>query len=267
MSGVTCEDTGLLPYLTTKESDHSTLYADIDATKLFKNIQSPIVQMAQRKLTIGNQLTCNSYIEWDTNQAISHNMEAKVDKLIALFHENGKLMTAEISAAKDSLDNQLDETCTGARNQCSCKGMHITPWFPELKTTGCIISYWSHRLRSLSLTGDIVTCKLGKKAGIKPEDVNCFISKNICKTNLRDARKWLTQLKQETQQKRLDFQGKLAEIAATRNKIKKAGIIRALKHRETQRHRYQRILYAVGKTKYHSLSSLSWIPMEIRLSS
>ena len=73
-SAITCKHTRILPCLMTKDSDHRAIYTDIDATQLFNSKPSLFAQMAQRKLTVGNQISCYSYIQWGTKQAVEHNI-------------------------------------------------------------------------------------------------------------------------------------------------------------------------------------------------
>ena len=51
--------------------------------------------MAQHKLTVGNQITCDSYIIWVTKQAIEHNIEGRCDTLLIGLNENGDKLTKE----------------------------------------------------------------------------------------------------------------------------------------------------------------------------
>lgn len=66
VSRVKCDRTGILPILIRKDSDHRAFYIDINAETLFTTKTSPLAKFIQRRLTIGNQVTCDSYIECGT---------------------------------------------------------------------------------------------------------------------------------------------------------------------------------------------------------
>ena len=118
VSGKTCKHTGILPCLMTKDSDHRAIYTDIDATQLFNSKPSLFAQMAQRKLTVGNQISCDSYIQWGTKQAVEHNIEGRCDTLLNALKANGDKLTQAQTRLRNATDKQFEEICKGAHNQC-----------------------------------------------------------------------------------------------------------------------------------------------------
>ena len=117
-SGISCKRTGILPYLSMKTSNHRALYTDIDATSLFNNIPFPIAQIAQRKLTVGNQQSCDAFINRAMQQSVEHKVEERLKQLLFTFEQNSDNITQKMRNLHDAADKQMMKITTGSHNKC-----------------------------------------------------------------------------------------------------------------------------------------------------
>jgi len=232
---------GMLPRTAVKLSDHSPLYVDFDGAALLNGNSSPIICQQARRLSVRNDLIVAKYLGYAIEHVNYHLMETRIDRLIKLFFEKNRILSLPMKCALFNLDKQFVKVCLAADRQCSRIGTHETGWSPEYKRAGSLVSYWKYRLRNPSFTGDSISRKLGKDAGLESWEMDRCIFADECKANLTEAKAWLNCLTRDSWQYRAAFQSTQADIAALGDSKKKLGILKAIRMSEKSKRAFRRI--------------------------
>jgi hypothetical protein len=200
-TGITVTSCGILQVTATKDSDHFPLYFDWgDAATVIGGPLTPLLRPPQRRLSVKNDIIVSKYTSYAIDHAKYHNLEGRIDRLTASFLAHGRILSPPEQAMLFNLDKQHAEIRVAADKQCSRKGIHHIDWSPEYKATGNLVSYLEYRLKDRTRVGDSNSRKLGKKAGLTFADMDQFLSADVCRKQLSEARQWLKILKQEAGQ-------------------------------------------------------------------
>jgi len=240
---------GMLPRTAVKLSDHSPLYVDLDGAALLNGTSSPIIRQVARRLSVRNDLIVAKYLSYAITQAEYHRMEPRIDCLIALFLAKNRILSLPMRCALFNLDKQFVEVCLAADRQCSRIGTHDTGWSPEYQRAGRLVSYWKYRLRDPTFSGDAISRKIGKAAGLDLWEMDRCIFAAECKLNLTEAKAWLHCLTRDSWQYREAFQAEQADIASSGDAAKKLRILKAIRMSEKSKRAFRRIASALGTTK------------------
>ena len=247
-SGLTATASGMGSILSIKESDHRPLYCDLNSD-FIGGKSSPMEPMSARRLSVGNDLIVKSYMDYINAQIHYHNMEARIDTLMARFFDNKRVFTPSMMKTLVNLDDQRVEFSKAASNQCSNIGKYENAWSPEYQRAGQMVSYWKYRLCDPTYAGDDISRKMGRKAGLDLWEMERCILPTECKQHLTEAVEWFTCLKRDAIHHRVLFQEAQADRASAGDDKAKERIIRKIKESENSKRAFRRIATALGKSK------------------
>jgi hypothetical protein len=249
VSGISVTAAGILPLNSTKDSDHFPFFLDWKADLLLGGPATPLTRPVQRRLSVKNAICVDKYVTASRAQSDYHNLETRLDRMTSVFKENGRVLTAHSKQSLINMDAQFVEIRKAAEKGCSRKGIYKIDWCPEYKAAGQMVSYLEYRLKDRTRMGDGISQAMGRKAGLTVPEMDHYYHPAKCRQDLKDARAWLKILKDEADQRRVDFQEVSATTAANGDDKKKAGILKAIKDSEQSVRRFRKIANALGKTR------------------
>ena len=196
-----------------------------------------------------NKHITDKYLTYVIAQVIYHKIEPRIDALTELFFSNGRQLTVAMRKSFFALDLQYLEICKAGEKQSSRIGVYDNDWSPEYKRAGQLVSYWLHRLKDKTFTGDKYAHKLGKQAGLTVSEMERCILPNESKTHLKEAKEWFQCLKSDLGKLRVFFQEEQAETASQGNDKVKQRILKTIAASEKSKKSFRRIATALGKSR------------------
>jgi hypothetical protein len=143
---------GSLSYFEGPQSDHRSLYVDINLDKLFGSatLAAPIGSSETRALRSGNPEHVIAYNAAMHRYYEQHNMQSRIDQLYANHHVMSR---KEVRKVLESWDSDQGRAMKAAES-----ALRIPPkpykWSPKLRNAGVQYRYWRLRLREIQHNED-----------------------------------------------------------------------------------------------------------------
>ena len=158
------------------------------------------------------------------------------------YHRTKERLEPLIEAVKDGhglspsqrfliykIEKQLTEIMSKIEKRCSCKGMSLSKWTPNMKEAGMKLSYWERRSKTDNYQNDKNSTNLELRCGKHPDTFKKLFLKQECLERRKEVRKVYYKLRNDQTKNRENYLDKIAEAYAELDGKKKATDIKRIR--------------------------------------
>ncbi|KAI2490409.1 hypothetical protein MHU86_24165 [Fragilaria crotonensis] len=189
-----CTRQGTLSYFEGPQSDHRSLYVDLDLQVLLSitNITGSLkATQPQRWLRSGNPESVEMYVAKMRDYYATHNMRERID---TLWKTHKALTRSQVRRILTAWDEDQGHATLAAESVLATRPKKYQ-WSPRLRNAGIVYRYWKLRLREVTHHEDYSSTFLRWERQIQEYDPSFTLSHNSNVTTIPDIRKQLNQAK------------------------------------------------------------------------
>ena len=242
------EKGGIIPFNELIQSDHRALFIDININKAFKGSIHETENPTTNYFTTKHKKRCKEYREQVTSEIHHHRMVERLDDIVNRYKE-GKFEIDEYQKWDRNMTMIMTETAK------KFKTNNRVWWSPDLHHAYLGVKYWKLKITEKQMNMDM-TKQIRKIVNELPMDFDIkYGNKNKTRMgNLRAAKKYLRECKEDNKKLRLKYQKMRIIETMEKNDIKMSRRIKAIMYAEETSRMYAIIKYYLHPQDKQSLT-------------